>query len=174
MQNSAVQSIANLREIVDKAYQDHQEFARIKGQNYTVHLPEASVIVAGDAPQLKEAVDNLVSNAIKYTPDEGQVVVRLIQGAGFASIEVEDHGYGIPEEMQEHLFQPFYRARTEETRDIDGTGLGLHLVKNIIERHNGDMIFRSVYGKGSTFGFRLPVLNEIPTSQRKDEFIELD
>jgi signal transduction histidine kinase len=174
MQNSAVQSIANLREVIDKSYHDHQEQAQIKRQDYTLHLPDGSVIVAGDAPQLKEAVDNLVSNAIKYTPDAGQVIVRLIQVVGFARVEVEDHGYGIPEDMQEHLFQPFYRARTEETRDIDGTGLGLHLVKNIIERHNGDMVFKSVYGKGSTFGFRLPILNEIATSQRKDELIELD
>lgn len=174
MQTSAVQSIANLREIIDKSYHDHQELAQIKNQNYTLHLPEGSVIVAGDAPQLKEAADNLVSNAIKYTPDGGQVNVRLAHEDGFARVEVEDQGYGIPEEMQEHLFQPFYRARTEETRDIDGTGLGLHLVKNIIERHNGEMIFKSIYGKGSTFGFRLSLVNEIPTPQRNDELIELD
>jgi signal transduction histidine kinase len=173
MHNSAVQSLANLREIIEKSYQDHQEQAQIKGQDYVLHLPEGSVIVAGDAPQLQEAVDNLVSNAIKYTPDGGQVIVRLIQGAGFARAEVEDHGFGIPEDLQKHLFQPFYRARTEETRDIDGTGLGLHLVKNIIERHNGDMIFKSVYGKGSTFGFRLPLLTEVSTPQR-NELIELD
>ncbi len=174
MQTSAVQSIANLREIIDKSYHDHQEFAQIKGQVYQLHLPEGSVIVAGDAPQLKEAVDNLVSNAIKYTRDGGEVNVHLIQGAGIARVEVEDQGYGIPEEMQENLFQPFYRARTEETRDIDGTGLGLHLVKNIIERHNGDMIFKSVYGKGSTFGFRLSLVNEVATPQRNNELIELD
>jgi len=174
MQSSAIQSIANLREIIDKSYHDHQELAQIKSQDYKLHLPDGSVIVPGDAPQLKEAADNLVSNAIKYTPDGGQVIVRLIDGAGFARVEVEDHGFGIPEELQEHLFQPFYRARTEETRDIDGTGLGLHLVKNIIERHNGDMIFKSVYGKGSTFGFRLPLVSDVPTPQRKNELIELD
>ena len=71
--------------------------------------------------------------------------------------EVEDNGYGIRDEQQERLFQPFYRARTANTSSIEGTGLGLHLVKNIIERHSGTVHFTSVYGKGSTFGFTLPL-----------------
>ena len=74
-----------------------------------------------------------------------------------AVVTVEDTGYGIPESLQKRLFQPFYRAKTDETEHIEGTGLGLHLVKNIVERHNGQMIVHSVYGKGSIFGFMLPI-----------------
>jgi two-component system, OmpR family, sensor histidine kinase ResE len=72
-----------------------------------------------------------------------------------AIFEVIDTGYGITKEAQERLFEPFYRVKDKETRQIEGTGLGLHLVKNIIERHNGTMFVESVYGEGSTFGFRL-------------------
>jgi len=79
-------------------------------------------------------------------------------------LEVEDSGYGIPDDLQENLFQPFYRARTKDTADIPGTGLGLHLVKNIIDRHQGRMIFNSVYGQGSTFGFRLPLSANQPAT----------
>ena len=73
-----------------------------------------------------------------------------------AIFEVQDTGYGIPENMQKRLFEPFYRAKTKETSAIEGTGLGLHLVKNIVERHHGRMIFRSRYQEGSTFGFQIP------------------
>jgi signal transduction histidine kinase len=70
---------------------------------------------------------------------------------------VRDTGYGVPDDQQERLFSPFFRARTTETRFIEGTGLGLHLVKNIILRHEGEMMFESVYGKGSVFGFDIPL-----------------
>jgi signal transduction histidine kinase len=71
--------------------------------------------------------------------------------------EVEDTGYGIPAEQQAKLFEPFYRAQTGETESIEGTGLGLHLVQNIVTRHNGKMRFHSEYGVGSTFGFVMPL-----------------
>ncbi len=113
--------------------------------------------VLGEQTQLHEAVNNLVSNAIKYTPDGGTVNVLLTSEDDQLVFQVKDTGYGIPDNMQERLFQPFFRARTKETRHVEGTGLGLHLVKRIIERHHGEMVFHSEYGKGSTFGFRLPV-----------------
>ncbi len=113
--------------------------------------------VLGEQTQLHEAVNNLVSNAIKYTPDGGTVNVLLTPEDDQLVFQVKDTGYGIPHNMQERLFQPFFRARTKETRHVEGTGLGLHLVKRIIERHHGEMVFHSEYGKGSTFGFRLPV-----------------
>jgi two-component system phosphate regulon sensor histidine kinase PhoR len=101
-------------------------------------------------------VDNLIGNAIKYTPENGAVTVRLSSEAGGIIFEVEDTGFGIPADRQARLFQPFYRVKTAETRRVEGTGLGLHLVKNIVERHHGRIRFHSEYGKGSVFGFELP------------------
>ncbi len=83
--------------------------------------------------------------------------MRVIPNGTKVVFEVEDTGYGIKSEQQGRLFQPFFRAVTQETAHIEGTGLGLHLVKNIIERHSGRMIFHSVYGQGSTFGFEIPL-----------------
>ncbi|MBZ0305947.1 MAG: histidine kinase, partial [Anaerolineae bacterium] len=77
--------------------------------------------------------------------------------AGTVRFEVVDTGYGIPEASQPQLFQPFERIKMEETRQIEGTGLGLYIVKKIIERNGGQIIFSSDYGKGSTFGFALPL-----------------
>jgi signal transduction histidine kinase len=94
---------------------------------------------------------------VKYTPREGKITVTLKVEKDTAQLRIRDTGYGIPEDQQERLFSPFFRARTNETRFIEGTGLGLHLVKNIIVRHEGEMIFESVYGEGSTFGFDIPL-----------------
>jgi len=113
--------------------------------------------VLGDIVQLREALENLISNAIKYTPAGGTVTVRVRRQSEHILFQVEDSGYGIPEADQTRLFQAFYRVHTDETYRIGGTGLGLHLVKNIIDRHAGEVVFKSVYQKGSMFGFFLPI-----------------
>ncbi len=147
----------NLAATVSSAVSEAREQAEHKRQTFEYTPSCSSVEVLGDEAQLHEAIANLISNAIKYTPEGGQILVTLDVLDNSAVFKVIDNGFGIPEEMQKHLFEPFYRAKTDETRDIEGTGLGLHLVKNIVERHNGEMIFHSVYGRGSTFGFRLPL-----------------
>jgi PAS domain S-box-containing protein len=147
-----------LEQIVQNAYEEFLRQAEGKHQSLALQLDaETTFEIKGDADQLHEAIANLISNAIKYTPEKGNVTLSLEKTAEKIIFKVVDSGYGIPEEYQERLFQPFYRARTDETLTIEGTGLGLHLVKNIIERHHGTMIFNSVYGKGSTFGFEIPL-----------------
>lgn len=145
-----------LKTLVQVAFEERHMQAQQKNQHYTLALSAAPVFVRGDGVQLREALENLIGNAIKYTAQEGCVSVRLTDAGRF---EVEDTGYGIPDAQQELLFAPFFRVRTRETHEIEGTGLGLHLVKRIVERHGGVMIFRSEYGKGSTFGFELSVMS---------------
>jgi signal transduction histidine kinase len=149
---SGHQEHVSLNALVQAAFDERLPQAEQKQQQYTVALPCDAVLVQGDAVQLREALENLIGNAIKYTPQEGHVSVRLMESGLF---EVEDTGYGIPAEQQKSLFAPFFRARTQETYEIEGTGLGLHLVKRIIERHGGVMHFHSEHGKGSVFGFQL-------------------
>ncbi len=145
---------------VQQGVNEYSKQAGAKSQTFTLHLDTPKKVeVRGDHAQLYEAITNLISNAIKYTPTNGQVDVYLTVQDNGIMFKVEDTGYGIPEDSQSRLFQPFYRAMTSETRTIEGTGLGLHLVKNIIERHAGEMLFESVYGEGSTFGFMLPVVD---------------
>lgn len=156
----AMQSIGHeavaLAALVETVAAQHRPEARARNQTFTVLLPGSSVIVEADPAQIREALDNLIGNAIKYTPHGGSITVRLGDRGGLALVEVEDTGPGIPDEMQPRVFTPFFRTRSAETIDAEGTGLGLHLVKNIIERHNGRMRFHSTFGRGSTFGFEMP------------------
>jgi PAS domain S-box-containing protein len=121
------------------------------------NLGERPMVVIGDTTQLREAVRNLVTNAVKYTREGGHVTVSLDNNTQEVCFQVEDNGIGIPKDLQDRLFEPFYRAPNEETRGTQGTGLGLYLVKSVIERHNGQVFFHSEHGKGSTFGFSLPL-----------------
>jgi signal transduction histidine kinase len=145
----------DLKEIIESAFIEQRSFAALKSLEYTLQIDASQTLVRGDLMQLNEAMGNLISNAIKYTPENGAVSVSLTENGNRLTFKVVDNGYGIKEAQQSRLFQPFFRARTAETREIEGSGLGLHLVKNIIERHGGEMIFHSVYGEGSTFGFEM-------------------
>lgn len=155
-QNQTMMPI-DLRDIVTKAVSEFAPQAAKKRQHFTSLIPQTACTVSGDIIQLYEAVTNFISNAIKYTPEGGTIRIELQANASHASLNVIDSGYGIPKEKQERLFQPFYRVRTREVRTVEGTGLGLHLTKNIIERHHGRLLFTSEYGSGSTFGFELPL-----------------
>jgi PAS domain S-box-containing protein len=147
----------NLENMVNTLYAEFLPQAQLRSQTFEFqHRTPANYTIEGDEAQLYEALANLVSNAIKYTPDGGKVTMSLDRSDQHVVFKVRDTGYGIPDELQQRLFEPFYRAKTDETMDIEGTGLGLHLVKNIVERHTGVLIFESTYGKGSLFGFSLP------------------
>jgi signal transduction histidine kinase len=149
-------SIFDLRSLVQTVAQQTQDQATHKMQEYKLTLSPTAVLVQGDFAQLQEAITNLIQNAIKYTAEKGTIHIRLSEENAMATFEVQDTGYGIPLSMQNRLFQAFFRATTNETKHIQGTGLGLYLVKRVIERHNGEIIFHSVQGEGSLFGFTLP------------------
>ncbi|MBE2194227.1 MAG: GAF domain-containing protein [Anaerolinea sp.] len=131
--------------------------AELKKQTLTFANPAVSLRVLGSATQLRQAVTNLVGNAIKYTPDGGKIEVRLYPQDKRLIFEVEDNGYGISKERQARLFQSFYRAHEPGTENISGTGLGLSLVKTVVERHGGAVGVESEPGKGSVFGLWLPL-----------------
>lgn len=153
-----------LNALVERAIKDYESQAQQKEQTLTTTLTEKTVIIQGSQAQLYEAINNLVGNAIKYTPPGGEIHVKLEANSSQVHFSVEDNGYGIPEASQAKLFQPFYRAKAEGTEHIEGTGLGLHLVKNVIERHGGVMRFQSTEGEGSLFGFDLDISPDKLTS----------
>lgn len=113
---------------------------------------------AGLSPeQLKSIWTNLISNAIKYTPSGGQVIIRLRLEGDELLGQVQDTGIGIPEEARDSLFTEFFRAKNAKALGIPGTGLGLAIIKQIIEKAGGSIWVESQAGQGSTFSFRLPV-----------------
>jgi two-component system, OmpR family, phosphate regulon sensor histidine kinase PhoR len=114
--------------------------------------------VLGDAGQLERVLLNLLSNAIKFTPRGGRVTVRVRSAREAVEVEVEDDGIGIPAGEQERLFSRFFRSSTAQEQAIQGTGLGLVIVKNIVEHHGGEISVRSAEGVGTTFTVRIPAL----------------
>lgn len=146
----------DLGQLVQDTYEVQLASAALKFQELLLERDPQPMMVYGSSTQLRQAVSNLINNAIKYTPDAGRIVVRLHQQGDQLHFEVEDDGYGIASERQARLFQRFYRAKQPGTDHIPGTGLGLSLVKMVVNRHGGEVWVRSEVDKGSTFGFWLP------------------
>lgn len=117
---------------------------------------ETDFTVLGDADLLRRAILNLLTNAIKYTPEGGWVTISLRADAMGWAVDVEDSGIGIAENQQARLFQRFSRLQTQENRVLDGIGLGLLMVRTVAERHGGSVSVRSKPGEGSTFTLHLP------------------
>jgi signal transduction histidine kinase len=117
--------------------------------------------VVGDPIRLKQVIGNLITNALKYTPEGGSIWVRVRPEEHRILIEVQDTGYGIPAEAQAKLFQRFYRVRIAGAENIEGTGLGLSLVKAVVEQHGGRVAAESEQGTGSTFRIWLPIADGI-------------
>jgi two-component system phosphate regulon sensor histidine kinase PhoR len=120
-------------------------------------VPDASTLVVGDPEGLRQVVDNLVDNAIKYTGQGGRVDVRLALDGRHAMLDVEDSGIGIEPRDQERIFERFYRVDKARSRELGGTGLGLAIVKHVVRTHGGQVAVRSAPGVGSTFSVRLPL-----------------
>jgi signal transduction histidine kinase len=121
-----------------------------------LRLAGGDAAVRGDRRRLGQVVDNLVSNAIKFSPEAGTVDLSVEQRNGLVLIEVEDQGIGIPEGERERLFERFFRTQGALDRQIPGTGLGLYITKSIVEAHGGTVAAHSVAGQGSSFLVELP------------------
>lgn len=119
--------------------------------------PQVEVEIEGDADRLEQVVINLLSNAVKYSPDGGKITLSLRKNEREVELEVRDEGMGMSPEQLKKLFQKFYRTDDARAMGIKGTGLGLNLVKQLIEAHGGRIEVESARGKGSTFRAILPV-----------------
>ncbi len=115
------------------------------------------VVLMGDESKLSQVVYNLIDNAVKYTPEGGQVAVRLESEGKEAVLTVSDNGIGIPEEDVKHIFDRFYRVDKARSRATGGTGLGLSIVAQMVKLHGGDIAVTSENGKGSVFTVHLPI-----------------
>ena len=157
----------DLNEVLASVVDEFRPQADAKQHTITMELCSAPLQVTGDKIRIQQVARNLLGNAIKYTPTGGQITVSsqvdradADPGSAYrelACVKFKDTGFGIPEESLLHLFEKFFRVRTDQTQDIEGNGLGLAIVKSILSQHGGKVTVESVYGKGSCFSIQLPL-----------------
>lgn len=154
---------------IAQAVKDAQFIAKDKGVALVYEGPTAPALVMGDHIALHEVVNNLITNAIKYTDVNGTVHVSLAQEQGTYAVRVTDSGIGIPQKAIPNLFTKFYRVNGGLDSGNTGTGLGLYISKSIIERHHGTIAVTSEVNKGSTFSFTIPTLPESSDAPQTDQ-----
>lgn len=132
--------------------------AKKKAIDFQVDLDKTATI-EGDPDRLKQLFNNLLYNAINYTPNNGKVILTVRKHESYVEIIVEDNGIGIPKDKCSRIFERFYRVDKARSRDTGGTGLGLAIVKHIVEAHQGSIQVESVIDEGSKFIVNLPISN---------------
>src|SRR5262249_4233994 len=130
--------------------------ASAKSIRLTLEAPETLPNMIADQNRLGQAITNLVTNAIKYSPEGSTVTMKLRQDGDMLIFSVSDQGMGISPEHQSKLFQRFFRVPDKRIRQIEGTGLGLYITRSIVEQHGGHVSVESIPEKGSTFSVYLP------------------
>jgi signal transduction histidine kinase len=159
-------SISNLIPILQSSVHLAEMQAKAKSQTLILDCQNKLHAVV-DAKRIKQVFDNLITNAIKYTPRRGKIKVQLYQQQNKIIFKVQDTGYGIPAQQLPSLFRKYHRLPGEATRAVRGSGLGLLIVKEIVEAHKGTVKAQSAgKGKGSTFTATIPLHTEIPNEHK--------
>jgi signal transduction histidine kinase len=153
----------NMNDLVRREAKAAASSAEAKLHRLTLEPCPEIVEVHGDRQNLSQLCNNLIDNAIKYTPEGGLIVVKLRKEANEVVLIVEDNGIGISPQYQERVFERFYRVDKARSQSLGGTGLGLSIVRNIAERHGGSVAVASQLGRGTTFTFRMPLVDPLVT-----------
>ena len=147
----------NLCQIIDQTVKEYQTMADVSGSNISVSCPVEKQEVFADKRRVLVVLDNLVSNAIKYTEEKGKVEIFLEPHEGEVQVCIRDNGVGIPKDEQDRIFEKFFRSNNSIKNKTDGTGLGLYIAKNIVQQSGGKIWFQSIEDVGSEFYFTLPL-----------------
>lgn len=157
------------KQVVDLAALAHKAVAnaRLTAAQHLIEFrgPEAPVVIVGDSVRLEQVLQNLLDNAVKYSPADGVITVCVEQQSAKAVLTVSDQGIGIPEAARAHLFERFFRASNLDRCRVQGTGIGLSIVSEIVALHGGMVEVDSTEGHGSTFTVRLPLLETNSATQ---------
>jgi two-component system sensor histidine kinase VicK len=135
---------------------DRFEMSKSHKVRFERQLPKEQYFVEIDPDKLTQVIDNIISNALKYSPEGGKVRFGMTVEEGFLLIQISDEGMGIPKENVDRIFDRFYRVDRARSREMGGTGLGLAISKEMINAHGGVIWAESKYGKGTTIFFTLP------------------
>jgi signal transduction histidine kinase len=150
----------SLESILKDCIETVKPVADSKMMTVTTHMSGKLPRILGEKGSMGQIFNNLVGNAVKYTPPEGKVEITAERNGQNIRVAVKDTGLGISPEDQAHVFDRFYRVRRPETDSIEGTGLGLAIVRRLVEVHNGHLDLESHLGEGSTFSVTLPIYQE--------------
>jgi two-component system, OmpR family, phosphate regulon sensor histidine kinase PhoR len=148
----------NLADLVIEAADAAQPAAQGAGVSLDVEVPDGPLVAKVDGPRVRQVIDNLLGNAVKYTEPGGSISVRLRQRGAMVELAVSDTGIGVAPEEVGRLFRRFFRGAQATQRHIPGAGLGLSIVRAIVEAHGGLVTVDSTPGEGSTFRVELPVV----------------
>jgi signal transduction histidine kinase len=151
---------ADLVKVVSSTLEAYKFFLMDQGFEFVVSLPQKSIIMRIDKDAISQAVLNLLDNAEKYSKVGKYIGVEVSIRAGEVWISVEDRGPGIPESSLKRIFDQFYRSGEDSAKEIQGSGLGLTIVKHIVEKHGGKITVESKVGQGSLFTIKLPIEEE--------------
>jgi signal transduction histidine kinase/HAMP domain-containing protein len=151
----------DVQSIIEKVGNDFQPMAELEGHTIEVDLPAELPVVQGDAEKIGLVLSNLLSNAIKFTPEKGHIAVTAEDHEEVVLVSVRDNGVGVAPEDHERIFERFYQARAEHIAGHGGIGIGLTIVKHLVELHGGQVWVESEVGKGSKFCFTLPKMAAI-------------
>lgn len=154
---SQKKSEISLLDLIEKVVSRLEPFARASNVKINFTFEKDLPKVFADADQIKQVVENLLDNAVRYIKESGQVEISLSKKNKSLYFEIKDNGVGIPKEDQKYIFQKFFRSGNALKYQTQGSGLGLYIVKSIVEKAGGKIGFESQEGKGSTFWFTLPI-----------------
>jgi two-component system CheB/CheR fusion protein len=126
------------------------------GRHQLILVADKGITIKADRERIGEVLNNLISNAIKYSPNGGDITIHIKTTADGVEISVQDNGIGVPEEEKANLFERFSRIKSEKTNTFPGLGLGLYISAAIIYQHHGKIWLESKHHEGSTFYFFLP------------------
>jgi signal transduction histidine kinase len=152
----------DLRTVVRDAVERVRPQVELKHGSVRLELASSPLTVLGDPERLATAVDNLLQNAVKFSIKPPQIEVTGNGDNGSVRVVVKDHGIGIPAAARARLFEKFYRVNDPELRNVTGTGIGLYLVRQVVEAHGGRVDVDSQPGQGSAFEIQLPVAGPTP------------
>jgi signal transduction histidine kinase len=155
-QHMILQSVTTVD--VSELIEDVTAYARVRYTRHPFNLNlQPHLFIDADGDKITQALRNLVSNAVKYSPEGGEISITARADQDMVSIAITDNGIGIPIDQQDLIFEPNIRINSDETAGISGSGLGLSVVRSVIELHGGEISVRSTHGVGSTFTIRLPL-----------------
>ncbi|MEK7575661.1 MAG: HAMP domain-containing sensor histidine kinase [Patescibacteria group bacterium] len=150
--------LIQLEDLIDNLIQDFDHVIKERQVDFIFEKPKEPLPkVKIDHSKMRLAIQNLIDNAIKYTPEKGRVAISIKNSIMHLEVTIKDTGYGIPKKQHERIFTKFFRGDNVIRKQVEGTGLGLFIVKNIIEKHGGTIWFESEENKGTTFYFTIPV-----------------